>query len=76
MQTAVDYTKEIAEVVDPYLAFVASYEGGVYQIEFNENGNTGGRIIDELRQVLPENTRFKLYPDGVIEVEIGEENGN
>lgn len=72
MITQVDYTKEIAQIAEQYLAFV-DHEAGVYQIEFNQYHNMGSRIIDDLRQVLPNNTRFKLYPDGVIEVEINEE---
>ena len=73
MQTAVDYTKDIATIAEKYFAFV-TYECGVYQIEYSDEVHIGGKIIDELRQVLPANTRFKLYPDGMVEVEILEEN--
>jgi hypothetical protein len=72
MKTAVDYTKDIATIAEKYFALVTC-ECGVYQIEYSDEVHIGGKIIDELRQVLPENTRFKLYPDGVIEVEINEE---
>jgi hypothetical protein len=73
MQTVVDYTKEIASVIEFYGASVTE-ECGVYEIDYFPNPN-GGEIVDALRQVLPDRTTFKLFPDiGMIEVEILEEN--
>jgi hypothetical protein len=72
MKTLVDYTKQIAVVAELYGASV-SEECGVYEIDYFPNPN-GGEIVDALRQVLPDRTTFKLFPDiGMIEVEINEE---
>ena len=72
MTQAVDYTKQIAEIAEQYQAIV-TLEAGVYQIDGYEIGK-GGEISDKLREVL-QGAKFdlKLYPDGMIELEILEE---